>query len=81
MPQLPNPNPIRPGAEQRLRNLQRRFRAVSARGDRAKPRQLVMAAFAAIVAFAVTWGLGSSPWPITTTLRHVATPPTVGLPA
>ena len=25
-PDLPNPNPVRPGAEKRLRNLQRRFR-------------------------------------------------------
>jgi hypothetical protein len=37
MSHLPNPNPVRPGPgpEQRLRNLQRRFHAVSARHDRA----------------------------------------------
>ena len=40
-----------------------------------------IAALAAIVAFAVVWGLGSSPWPVMTTLRHIASAPTVGLPA
>jgi hypothetical protein len=33
---------------------------------------------AAIVAFAVSWGLGSSPWPITTTLRHIVSTPNCG---
>jgi hypothetical protein len=58
MPHLPNPNPVRPGLgpEQRLRNLQRRFRAVSARHDRPnKLRRLVLAALIGIVAFAVGW--------------------------
>jgi Excalibur calcium-binding domain len=78
MPHLPNPNPVRPGPgpEKRLRNLQRRFRAVSARHDRAiKLRRIIKATLTAIVAFAVTWGLGSSPWPVTTTLRHIASAP------
>ena len=34
-----------------------------------------IAALAAIVAFAVVWGLGSSPWPVMTTLRHIASAP------
>jgi hypothetical protein len=37
-----------------------------------------IAALAAIVAFAVVWGLGSSPWPVTTTLRHIASAPNCG---
>ena len=37
-----------------------------------------IAAFAAIVAFAVVWGLGSSPWPVMTTLRHIASAPNCG---
>ena len=77
MPHLPNPNPVRPGPgpEQRLRNLQRRFRAVSARHDRAIKLRRVIKAATAVVAFAVVWGLGSSPWPVTTTLRHIASAP------
>jgi hypothetical protein len=81
-PDLPDPNPVRPGPgpEQRLRNLQRRFRAVSERHDRANElrryyRSAKIAALAAIVAFAVVWGLGSSPWPVMTTLRHIASSP------
>jgi Excalibur calcium-binding domain len=81
MPHLQNPNPFRPGPgpEQRLRNLQRRFRAVSTRHDRAVELRRVRAAttvvaFAA-VAFAVVWGLGSSPWPVAITLRHIASAP------
>ena len=84
VPHLPNPNPVRPGPgpEQRLRNLQRRFRAVSARHDRAIRLRRVMRAATAIVAIAVAlaviWGLGSSPWPVTTTLRHIASAPNCG---
>jgi hypothetical protein len=37
-----------------------------------------IAALAAIVAFAVVWGLGSSPWPVMTTLRHIASAPNCG---
>jgi hypothetical protein len=37
-----------------------------------------IAALVAIVAFAVVWGLGSSPWPVTTTLRHIASAPNCG---
>jgi len=94
-PDLPDPNPVRPGPgpEDRMRNLQRRFRAVSARHDRAiklrrgmiklrrgmiKLRRGMMAVLAAIVAFAVVWGLSSSPWPVTTTLRHIASAPNCG---
>ncbi|WP_349645025.1 excalibur calcium-binding domain-containing protein [Bradyrhizobium manausense] len=79
MPHLPSPNPVRAGAEKRLRNLQRGFRAASARYDRQRQRQTVIgvvigvAAFA--FAFAVVWGLASSPWPVTTTLRHIASAP------
>ena len=81
---LPAPNPVRPGPgpEDRLRTLQRRFRAVSARHDRASKRRYYrsakIAALAAIVAFAVVWGLGSSPWPVSTTLRHIASAPNCG---
>jgi Excalibur calcium-binding domain len=81
MPELPNANPVRPGTgpEQRLRNLQRRFRAVSARHDRASKLRRVTKAAIIIVAFAVAlaavWGLASSPWPVTTTLRHIASAP------
>jgi hypothetical protein len=77
-PDLPNPNPVRPGPgpEKRLRNLQARFRAISKRHDRASKgrrysRSATLAALAAIVAFAVAWGLRSSPWPVTTTLTHL----------
>ena len=81
---LPGPNPVRPGPgpEDRLRNLRRGFRAVSARHDRASKRRyyrsVKIAALAAIVAFAVSWGLLSSPWPVTTTLRHIAAAPNCG---
>jgi endonuclease YncB( thermonuclease family) len=77
-PDLPDPNPVRPGpgVEERLRNLRRRFRAVSERHDRGRYyRSAKIAALAAIVAFAVVWGLGSSPWPVMTTLRHIASAP------
>jgi Excalibur calcium-binding domain len=104
-PDLPNPNPVRrgPGPQERLRNLQRRFRAVSERHDRANaivahdlpnpnpvrpgpgPEELrryyrpaKIAALAAIVALTVVWGLGSSPWPARTTLRHIASAPNCG---
>jgi hypothetical protein len=79
---LPSPNPVRPGPgpEKRLHDLQRRFRAVSAPDDRAITlwryyRSGTIAALLAIVAFAIVWGLSSSPWPITTTLRHIASAP------
>lgn len=81
MPHLPNPNPVRPGSgpEQRLRNLQRRFRAVSARHDRTTKLRWAMTALIAIVAILVAypaiWLLVSSSWPITTTLRHIASAP------
>ncbi|RXG85151.1 excalibur calcium-binding domain-containing protein [Bradyrhizobium zhanjiangense] len=81
MPHLPNPNPVRsgPGPERRLRDIQRRFRAVSARHDRANELRWGKRAAAAFVAvaivFAVGWGLGSSPWPVTTTLKHIASAP------
>ena len=47
------------------------------------PIQLILnlrsiAALATIVAFAVVWGLGSSPWPVTATLRHIASAPNCG---
>jgi hypothetical protein len=78
MHDLPGSNPIRPGRrpEDRLRDLQRRFRAVSARHDRTIKlsgyyRRLSIAALAAIVAFAVVWGL-SSHWPVMTTPRQNA---------
>jgi hypothetical protein len=71
-PDLPNPNPVRPGSgpEKRLRNLQVRFGSISKRHDRAsKLRRYYwstkLAALAAIAAFAVVWGL-SSPW-----LKHI----------
>jgi excalibur calcium-binding domain-containing protein len=81
---FPAPNPVRtgPGPEDRLRNLRRGFRAVSARHERASKRRyyrsVKIAASAAIVAFAVSWGLVSSPWPVTTTLRHIAAAPNCG---
>jgi hypothetical protein len=78
MHDLPGSNPIRPGRgpEDRLRDLQRRFRAVSARHDRTIKlrgyyRRLGIAALAAIVALAVVWGL-SSHWPVMTTPRQNA---------
>jgi Excalibur calcium-binding domain len=78
---LPRPNPMRPGRdrEKRLREIQRRFRAVSARHNRAislrRYRSGAIAALAATVAFAVVWGLSSSPWPAMTMLRHFASFP------
>ena len=81
MPQLPNPNPVRSGhgPEQRLRNLQRRFRAVSARHDRAGKLRRILQVVTAIAAIAfvlaAAWALASSPWPVATTLRHVASAP------
>jgi hypothetical protein len=64
---LPNPNPVRqgPGPEERLRNLQRRFRAVSKRHERASDlrryyRSIKITALTVIVAFAVVWGLRST---------------------
>jgi Excalibur calcium-binding domain len=80
---LPAPNPVRSGRgpEDRLRDLQRRFRAVSTRHDRAiKPRRYyrsgrIALSAATVVAFAVVWGLSTSPWPVMTTLRHIASFP------
>ena len=75
MHDLPGSNPVRPGRgpEDRLRDLQRRFRAVSARHDRTIKlrgyyRRLGIAALAAIVAVAVVWGL----LPVMTTPRQNA---------
>ncbi|WP_348638272.1 excalibur calcium-binding domain-containing protein [Bradyrhizobium sp. ISRA463] len=81
MSHLPNPNPVRPGPgpEQRLRDLQRRFRAVSTRLDRASKLRSVLKAAIAIVAatvsFAIVWGVASNPWPAATTFRHIASAP------
>jgi hypothetical protein len=67
--------------EERLRDLQRRFRAVGARHDRAiKLRRFyrlgTVAMLAAIGGFALCWGLLSlSPWPPMTTLKHIASFP------
>jgi Excalibur calcium-binding domain len=69
------------GPEERFRDLQRRFRAVSARLDRAvKLRRWYrlgkVATLAALVAFALCWVLLSlSPWPPMMTLRHIASFP------
>jgi hypothetical protein len=41
-------------------------------------RSAKIAAMAAILAFAVAWGLGSSRWPVVTTLRHIASSPNCG---
>src|SRR5262249_23121647 len=67
VPGLPNPNPVRPspGPEE----LRRYYRSAK------------IAGMAAIVAFAVVWGLGSSPWPVTATLRHIASAPNCGFSA
>ena len=46
-----------------------------ASGPRGYHRSIKMAAFAGIVGFAVVWVLCSSPWPVTTTLRHFAAAP------
>jgi hypothetical protein len=73
--------PLTGGPEQRLRDIQRRFRAISARLDRAvKLRRWYrlgkIAALAALVAFALCWVLLSlSPWPPMLTLRHIAVLP------
>jgi Excalibur calcium-binding domain len=69
------------GPEERLRDIQRRFRAVRARLDRTvKLRRWYrlgkIAALAAMVSFAVCWVLLSlSPWPPMLTLRHIASFP------
>ncbi|WP_128935733.1 excalibur calcium-binding domain-containing protein [Bradyrhizobium zhanjiangense] len=86
MSYLPPPNPVRPGSspEQRLRNLQRRFRAVSARHDRTtklhstKLRWAITALIAAaaiLAAYPAIWLLVSSPWSVTITLKHIASAP------
>jgi len=36
---------------------------------------VIIAAWAGIIGFAVVWMLASSPWPVTTTLRHIASAP------
>jgi hypothetical protein len=79
---LPDPHPIRPGPgpEERLRGLQRRFRSVSKRDGRVNQlrryyRSVKIAALAGVIGFAIVWSLGSSPWPVTTTLRHIASAP------
>jgi Excalibur calcium-binding domain len=79
---LPDLNPIRPGPgpEERLRDLQRRFHSASKRDGRVNQlrryyRSVKSAALAGIIAFAVVLTLASSPWPITTTLRHIASAP------
>ena len=70
-----------PGSEERLRRLKRRFRAVSARDERAIRlrsvyRVSMIAVLAAIGAFTLCWGLLSlSPWPPMITLRHIASFP------
>jgi hypothetical protein len=68
-----------PGAEERLRDVQHRLDAVAARHYRANKlcrySSAKIAALAGIVAFVVVWGLGLSPWPVTTTLRHIASAP------
>ncbi|MBB4367712.1 hypothetical protein GGD63_000481 [Bradyrhizobium sp. cir1] len=47
MPRLPSPDPVRPGSERRLRDLQQRFRAVSERrGEATSLRQGLRAATA-----------------------------------
>ncbi|WP_453955234.1 excalibur calcium-binding domain-containing protein [Bradyrhizobium sp. USDA 377] len=82
MPRLPSPNPVRPGSERRLRDLQQRFRAVSERrGEATLLRQSLRAAtvFAALAfVAAVAWVFTSSAWPITTTLRHIVSAPSCG---
>src|SRR5262245_55196244 len=85
-PDLPNPNPVRPGPgpEERLRELHRRLRAGSllpttrANEVRRYYRSAKIAVMAAILAFAVVWGLGSSPWPVVTTLKHITSAPNCG---
>ena len=69
------------GPEERLRDIQRRFHAVSARLDRAVNlrrwyRLGKVAALAAMVSFALCWVLLSlSPWPPILMLRHIASSP------
>jgi Excalibur calcium-binding domain len=69
------------GPEERLRDIQRRFRAVSARLDHAAKlrrwyRLCKMTALTALVSFALSWVLLSlSPWPAMMTLRHIASFP------
>ncbi|MDN4982213.1 excalibur calcium-binding domain-containing protein [Bradyrhizobium sp. WYCCWR 13022] len=81
MPHLPNPNPVHsgPGPDRRLRDLQRRFRALSARGDRTSNLRWAIAALSTIAVVLVVYPaiflLISSPWPATTTLRHIASAP------
>src|SRR5262245_39195934 len=79
-PDLPNPNPVRPGPgpEERLRELQRRFRVAAPAIGHRYCRSAKMEAVATLLAFAVAWGLGSSPWPVVTTLRHIASSPNCG---
>jgi hypothetical protein len=65
------------GAEERLRDLQRRFRVVSRRFDRRSKlrglyRQLKIFALVAIATFAIAWALANSPWPLVDTLKHLA---------
>nr|WP_082884907.1 excalibur calcium-binding domain-containing protein [Bradyrhizobium stylosanthis] len=83
MPRLPSPNPVRPGSERRLRDLQQRFRAVSRRnGEAPSLRRRFQAATALVAAafvVAVVWILASSPWPIAATLRHIASAPNCGV--
>ncbi|MCB5174609.1 MULTISPECIES: excalibur calcium-binding domain-containing protein [Microvirga] len=67
--------------EAELRSLKRRFQAISGRFHRAEKlrrlyRWVRMAAFAAAVSFALTAvALSFSPWPLPTTLRHIAALP------
>ncbi|MBH5371424.1 excalibur calcium-binding domain-containing protein [Bradyrhizobium glycinis] len=79
MEHLASPDPVRPGAERRLRNLQRRFFAASARRDRTIKVRWAVAALSAIaillVVYPAIWLLVSSPWPVTTTLRHIGSAP------
>ncbi|MBR0792149.1 excalibur calcium-binding domain-containing protein [Bradyrhizobium manausense] len=81
MPQLPGSNPAHsdPGPDQRLRDLQRRFRAVSRRDRTTTKLRWAIAAFSAIavifVVYPAIWLLISSPWPVATTLRHIASAP------
>ncbi|MFK4385493.1 hypothetical protein [Bradyrhizobium sp. USDA 223] len=79
MPHLPNPKPVRPGPEQRLRNLQRRFRAVSARHDcTTKLRWVITASIAAAAMLAAYPAISlpvPSTSPVTITLKHIASGP------
>ena len=70
--------------EEELRNLKRRFKAVSGRFHRAiklrrLSRGLKVPALAAAGALALAWGLMSlSPWPPVMTLKHLASFPACG---